>query len=121
MRAIAADEAARALVGLDRLDPTGMAGPDDVGPLCAAGRCFALSGAAQAVYVLTVRNGVVWVDGLKGASGQVDVFEALDAIVTEQAQGARSIALQTKRRGLVAALKPRGYRVSGWILTKELQ
>lgn len=121
VRAIAAAAAAARLAGCERLEPSGLLGPGDLEGLCERGQCFEIEGAASAVYVLTVHNGVVWVDALKGESGQVDVLEALDAVVTAQAAGGRAIAFQTKRRGLVAALKTRGYRVSGWILKKDLQ
>lgn len=121
MRAIAASVAAARLAGCERLEPSGLFGPGDIDELCQRGQCFELDGAASAVYVLTVHNGVVWVDALKGCSGQVDVIEAIDAVVTAQAAGGRAIAFQTKRRGLVAALTKRGYRVSGWILKKDLQ
>lgn len=121
VRAIGAAEAARRLAGCERREPSGLFGPGDIEATCERGQCFEIDGAASAVYVLTVHNGVVWIDALKGSSGQVDVIAAVDEVVTAQATGARSIACQTKRRGLVAALTKRGFRVSGWILKKELQ
>ncbi|HWH83464.1 MAG TPA: hypothetical protein VNU71_14630 [Burkholderiaceae bacterium] len=120
VRRIAGADAARALAGMEALDPRGLCGPGDIEAMCERGQCFELAGAADAVYVLTVRNGIAWVDAAKG-SGPLDLVAALHAIVTEQAEGLRAIALQTARRGMVEKLKRRGFRVTGWILRKELQ
>ena len=121
VRAIGAAEAARRLAGCERREPSGLFGPGDLAATCERGQCFEIEGAAQAVYVVKVHNGVVWIDALKGTSGQVDVIAALDAVVTAQAAGARSIACQTKRRALVAALTKRGFRITGWILKRDMQ
>lgn len=96
-----------------------MTSPADVLAMCERGRCFELSGAASAVYVLSMRNGVVWVDALRG-SGDADVTAVADAVMTAQAEGFDAIALQTRRPGLVRKLKRRGYSVTGWVMRKEL-
>jgi hypothetical protein len=121
VRAIAAGDAAQRLAGCERLDPRGMCGPGDIAAMCERGLCFALEGAADAVYVLQVRNGVVWVDAAKGTGGAVSAMAALDAVLTAQAEGLRAIALQTARPGMVNRLERCGYRVTGWILQKELK
>lgn len=113
-------EAARRLAGMERLDPRGLCGPGDIEAMCEQGQCFAVAGMVDAVYVLNVRNGVVWVDAIKG-SGTIDVTTTLDAIVSEQAKGLNAIACQTPLRGMVRKLERRGFRVTGWILRKELQ
>lgn len=118
LRTIAPDEAARRLAGCERLDPRGIATAADLVAMCQAGQCFALDGAADAVYVLRVVNGMVWVDAARG-SGPVDLTAAIDQLVSTQAAGLRGIALQTRRRGLVAKLQRRGYHVAGWIMKKE--
>lgn len=112
--------AAQAMAGMERLDPRGMTTPDDIKGMCEGGQCFALSGAADAVYVLVVKNGVAWVQAAKGA-GQIDCTEALDAVLTEQARGLNALAMQTARPGLVRKLKKRGWAVTGWIMRKGLQ
>lgn len=119
VRAIASQEAAHALAGLESLDPRGLMAPGDVESVAANGRCFALEGDASAVYVLTVRNDVCWVEAVRGG-GDVDVTAILDSVLTEQARGLAAIALQTARRGLVRKLQKRGYRVTGWVMRKEL-
>lgn len=121
LREIAPAAAAAALAGLEQLDPRGLMAPGDVQDLARAGRCFELAGdQAGAVYVLQVRNGVAWVDALKGAGG-VDWVELIDGVVTAQAEGLSAIGLQTARPGLVRKLQARGYRVTGWVMRKELQ
>lgn len=93
----------------------------DLEVMAERGQCFELSGdQASAVYVLTVRNCVCWVDALKG-SGTVDLVELVDGVLTAQAEGLQAIALQTKRPGLVKKLQRHGYRVTGWVMRKELK
>jgi hypothetical protein len=120
VRRLAPAEAAQALAGCEALDPRGLCAAGDIEAMCERGQCFGLAGPASAVYVLTVRNGVVWVDALKGA-GDVDITAAVDEVLTAQAEGAEAIGLQTRRRGLVRKLQQRGYRVTGWVMRKELQ
>ena len=119
VRAIAPDEAAQALAGCEGLDPRGLTSAADLIAMTKRGQCYALSGAVNAVYVITVRNGVAWVDALKGDGA--DATAAVDAVLTAQAAGLDAIALQTKRRGLVRKLQRHGYSVTGWVMRKELQ
>lgn len=119
-RRIDAAEAAAALVGCESLDPRGLMTPADVEAMARKGQCFEIAGAnACVVYVLTVRNGSVWVDAVKGI-GDVDLTAVLDGVITAQASGMQAIALQTARRGLVKKLQHHGYRVTGWVMRKEL-
>src|SRR5205814_5161465 len=98
---IDAARAARAIAGIERLDPTGMGDASEVEAVTRNGRCFELSGAAaNAVYVVHVRNGVAWVDALQG-SGHVDVSVLVAGLLEQQAAGLDAIAFQTARRGLV--------------------
>ena len=116
---IDAARAARALAGIERFDPVGAMRPEGVEALCQAGECFELSGQVHAVFVVRLVDGIAFVDAAQG-SGDADVTEVLDAILTRQAQGLRAIALQTMRPGLVRKLQRRGYRVAGWILKKDM-
>lgn len=90
--------------------------------MCANAQCFAVSGAIDAVYVLNVRNGVVWVEAIKGASSDGrNVVDTLLTIATEQAKGLRAMACQTPLRAQKRKLERLGFRVTGWILRKELE
>lgn len=112
--------AAQALAGCEAIDPSGMCTRESLSALCAAGQCFEVkAGAAQAVYVVSVCNGVCWVDALMG-SGPADLVAMVDELLTSQAAGLRSIGLQTARPGLVRRALRRGYRVTGWVLRKDL-
>lgn len=118
VRAIGVAEAARRLVGLEALDPTGTTG--DVAELARAGRAFSVEGeGAEAVFVVAVRNGCAFVTAAKGG-GAIDITAAIDRLLTERTQGLQSLACQTARPGLVRKLKARGWRVSGWVMRKEL-
>lgn len=114
------DIAALALASMEHLDPRGMTTADDIKSMCEGGQCFALTGAADAVYVLNVRNGVAWVEAAKGG-GQIDLTHALDSVLTEQAKGLKALGMQTARPGLVRKLKKHGWCVTGWIMRKGLQ
>jgi len=121
LRQISPEVAAQALAGLESLDPRGLMAAGDVHAMACAGECFELEGdLASAIYVLRVRNGVAWVDAIKGA-GEVDLVQLLDGVISAQAQGLEAIGLQTKRPGLVKKLQRHGYRVTGWVMRKELQ
>lgn len=114
---ITEDEALKALGDMTHLAPAGE-------PVCMAdvvrgAHCFRVDGVASAVYVLRPMGDVAWVEAAKGA-GQVDVTEVLDQAMTHQARGFRRLAMQTKRAGLVRKLARRGWKVRGWIMTKEL-
>lgn len=89
--------------------------------MCAASQCFAVSGAVDAVYVLCVRNGVAWVEAIKGTSNSgLNVVDTLLAVATEQAKGLKAFACQTPLRAQKRKLERLGFRVTGWILRKEL-
>lgn len=121
MRRIAAGEAARRLAGVAELDPSGIASNAD--DLTRHGQAFAVdSDAGSAVFVVVVRNGCAFVVAAKGA-GSIDMTEVLDQVVTRGAtnDGCTSVALQTARPGLVRKLQKRGFRVTGWVMRKDLQ
>jgi len=121
VREIAPQLAAQRLAGMEHLDPRGLTAPGEVAAMAGEGRCFEITGdAARAVYVLVVRNGCAWVQAARG-EGRIDLTQLLDAVLTEQAQGLQALACQTARPGLVRKLQRRGWRVSGWVLRKELQ
>lgn len=121
---IAPELAAVDLAGLHILDPRGVMRAADVAGMCQRGRCFSLQGeGARAVYVVRVLGDVAWIDAAHGAApaGGVDLVDAIDAAITEQATGLRRVALQTGRPGLVRKLRRLGYQVDGWILGKALR
>lgn len=121
VRAIAPASASLALAGCEDLDPRGLTSTADLEAMAQRGQCFEISGdQVSAVYVLSVRNGVCWVDALKGC-GSVDLVELVDGVLMAQAAGLDAIALQTKRPGLVKKLQRHGYRVTGWVMRKELK
>jgi hypothetical protein len=108
---------------MERLDPRGMTAPGDLVRMAATGQCFELAGdGVHAVCVVHMRNGCMWVDALKG-DGPVDLVDAVDRLLTAAAEleHLQAIALQTQRRGLVKKLQSHGYRVTGWVMRKDLQ
>jgi hypothetical protein len=115
--------AAKLLAGMDRFDPTGAATPHDVEHDAARGLAFAATHAesgSQAVYVLQVHNGqcrILWCKG----EGAVDWTRTLLPAIELQASELQSVAFQTARPGLVRQARKQGYRVTGWILRKDLQ
>lgn len=118
VRAITPSDAAARLAGLHVADPRGMATGDDTLAMCKAGTCFELSdGCGLAVVVVHERNGVHWVDAAGGSGGR-DLAGAIDHVLT--AAGARSIAFQTKRLGLVRRAQRQGYKVAGYIMRRDV-
>lgn len=118
VRAITPGEAAARLSGLHVADPRGMATDADTRAMCAAGVCFEVrddSGAA--VVVVHERGGVHWIDAAGGGGGR-DLAGAIDQALI--AAGARSIAFQTKRPGLVRRAQRQGYKVAGYIMRRYL-
>lgn len=112
--------AAQLLAGCERLDPAGEATAQGLFDMCQRGECFAIDSAqGSAVYVVRVRNKTAWVDAIKGR-GDMDITAAVDAVLSGQAQGLRSMGFQTARRGLVRKAQARGWRVTGWIMQKEI-
>jgi hypothetical protein len=121
VRPIAADEAQRRLQGVAELDPSGIA--SDAADLTRCGQAFAVEGeGGNAVFVVVVRNGCAFVVAAKGA-GRIDMTQVLDQVVTRGAtnDGCTSIGLQTARPGLVRKLQKRGFRITGWVMKKDLQ
>lgn len=117
LRTISPDEAAKALQGLDGMDPRGLMQPQDIAAMCSNGQCVEIEHeGGKAVMVLTSRNGVLWVNAAAGA-GPVCLTSAMDQAL--QASGARSIAFQTARPGLVRKAKRLGYRVTGYIMRRD--
>jgi hypothetical protein len=110
-------EALQALGDMTHLAPAGE--PVRMADVVRGAHCFRIEGAATAVYVMRPMGDVAWVEAAKGA-GLVDVTEVLDQAMTVQARGFRRLAMQTKRAGLVRKLTRRGWKVRGWIMTKEL-
>lgn len=118
VQAIAPAAAARALAGMHRLDPRGVMDEADVQDLAERGQCFELGGAADAVYVVNVRNGVAWIDALKGTGP--DLVAVVTELLEHQAEGCQALAFQTARPGLVRQAARHGWKVAGWIMRKEL-
>jgi hypothetical protein len=116
---IQAHEAAAVLAGLDAMDPRGIMTPEDIVAMCEVGQCFRVSGAVDAVYVIQVQNGVAWVDAAK-KTGEGDACVGIEAVLVQQAKGLKSMATQTAHAGLVHKLKKQGWRITGWILKKDL-
>lgn len=113
-------EAARRLAGVAALDPSGVTANDD--DLVRHGQAFAIDAeAGSAVFVVAVRNGCAFVVAAKGA-GQIDMTRVLDEVVTRGAtnDGCTSIGLQTARPGLVKKLQRRGFRITGWVMKKDI-
>lgn len=122
VRAIAHDLAAQALAGLAGRDPLGIMEPHDIEALAKAGQCFEVTdGQARAVYVLKVEHGRCSVEAAAGEGAGLDLTEVLDGVITAQAQGLQAVDAQTARPGLVRKLKAKGWRVAGYIITKDLQ
>ena len=121
VRPITAAEAASRLGGVAELDPARInASADD---LTRHGQAFAIDAEdGSAVFVVAVRNGCAFVVAAKG-EGAVDLTAVLDHVVTRGAtqDGCTSVALQTARPGLVRKLQKRGFRVTGWVMRKDLQ
>lgn len=113
--------AAQLLAGSAHLDPCGMATEQDTEAMTSAGQCFAVtSNTSQAVYVVKVKNGVAWVSAMKG-SGATPWGDILLPMIEAQAKGCAAVGFQTTRRGGVKKAQAQGYRITGWIMKKDLQ
>lgn len=116
-------EVAQLLAGIEARDPRGIMQPTDLVRMAYEGACFAAThpeSGSQAVYVLKVRNGQAWVEACKG-SGAVDFTRTLLPAIELQASALDSVAFQTSRRGLVRKAERQGYRVTGYIMRKDLR
>ncbi len=90
--------------------------------LARMGNAFAIDTAdGSAVFVVAQRNGIAFVTAAQGG-GSVDMTVLLDHVVTLGAtnDGCKAIAFQTARPGLVRKLTKRGFRVTGWVMRKDL-
>lgn len=114
--------AASMLAGIEALDPRGIWTAQDIPAVCERGQCFALTvGQAQGVYVLHVQNGRAWVQAAAG-TGPADLTRCgLSAIEAQLAGQCESVSFMTARRGLVLKAAKQGYRVSGYVLRKDLK
>jgi hypothetical protein len=111
-------EAAEALAGLAGLDPRGMVTEADIPAMCEHGTCLRVTeGSSSAVVVVCERNGVSWIEAAAG-DGPDDLTRAIDDALI--AAGARALAFQTARPGLVRRAKRLGYRVTGYIMRRDL-
>lgn len=110
------------LAGVEARDPRGVMTRDDLARLCEQGLCFgaSIAGRAQMVYVLSVRNGQAWVQAAKG-EGAADLTRTMLPVIELQCSELDSVGFQTARPGLVRKAQKQGYRVTGWMLTKELK
>jgi hypothetical protein len=121
LSALAPDLAAGLLAGCSHLDPRGTTTERDIEAMTRGGQCYAATAPqGQCVYVVKIANGVAWVDAIKG-TGPVDWTFAASKIIEAQAKGLRAVAFQTARPGLVRRMKREGYRVTGWVMRKDLQ
>lgn len=121
IRAISPAEALAGLGDMSQLDPRGAMTADDMRALVEGGRCFALDSASgAAVWVLRDLGAVCWVDAMRGA-GSLDLTDIADKVMTEQARGFEALAMQTARPGLRRKLERKGWRVTGWIMRKDLK
>jgi hypothetical protein len=118
---IPAQLASQLLTGCAHLDPSGRCTERDILQIASSGQAFhASAGAAgSCTYVVRVSNGVAWVNALKG-TGAIDWTTVAADMIETQAQGLRAVAFQTARRGLKKLMEKRGYKVTGWIMRKEL-
>lgn len=108
------------LAGFERMDASSRAGPSDIDAMTKRGQCFAAtSDNAQSIYVLQVDNGICWVNAMQGR-GNLDWIAHILPIIEAQAKGCKAVGFETKRRGLVKKAQKQGYRVTGWILKKDL-
>lgn len=116
---IAPEEAACALAGLESLDPTGDMTAAELHAMCERGVCLRLEQGGQAsVMVIRDKGSVLWISALKG-QGLPAAIVAGESIARSNRKSA--IAFQTARPGLVRQMQRRGYRVSGWIMTKDME
>lgn len=117
LRQIPPEQAAQALQGLEALDPRGLMQAADLLAMCRNSRCLQLdTEGGNAVVVVTERNGVVWVNAAAG-SAPACLTSAITQALSES--GARSIAFQTARPGLVRKAERLGYRVTGYIMRRD--
>lgn len=101
-------------------DPAGLEDADSAVVGC---QSFRLDGSAgHAVFTLDgLRSGTVWIRAAAGEGPGDMTAQTLQAIEAMAAQvQARRLGFQTARPGLVRKAARHGYRVTGWILQKDL-
>lgn len=117
---ISPKEAAQALSGLGHLDPSGRCTEGGLRAMCEASRCVQVTdghgGLAVVVYELD-EGGTAWVCAAVGQGGR-DLTAAIDDAM--RSLGARAVAFQTKRRGLVRRAERLGYALTGYIMRRDL-
>ncbi|WP_417284672.1 hypothetical protein [Comamonas sp.] len=127
-RAAALSEALPLLqrAGAKRCDTS--AGLLSVEEVARGGACFVVEqgGVPVMAYALGLTThdagGVLWVTAAGGNLPGGDLTASILPLIEQQgrAVGARQVAMQTRRRGLVAKLERQGYHVAGYILRKNL-
>lgn len=129
---IAPAAALQFLAGLESLDPWGQMTAQDLATVCERGECFAVEGAAHAVYVLELDGADCWVNAARSRPGGADVVALLSAVLPAQVAGAaRTLKFTTRRPGLVRRSRRHGWRIGatlarggavvGWTMQKDLQ
>lgn len=114
---IAPADAAHALAGLSAADPRGLLDEGDIADMCQRGECVRLVDGHGRVGVFLLRmhpsRGAVWIEAAGGGGGD-DMCAAMHGMLVRA--GARSIAFQTARPGLVRRTRRLGYEQTGVIM-----
>lgn len=106
---------------LSELDPRGIWTPADLLAECEQSLCVGVtSGGGQGVYAVQAQNGVAWVAAAAGEGADWTRL-GLGAIEAHAAGDCEAVAFMTARRGLVLKASRLGYRVTGYVLRKELK
>lgn len=119
VREVSREHAVRAFQARPVSDPRGLATPETI---AARGAAFELqTGNGSGVFVLERKGDQVWVHGASGQAAE-DLTAIGLKLIEQGAQlaGARQVAFSTARRGLVRKAERAGYRVTGWIIVKDL-
>lgn len=119
-RGLSASEAAQALRAAGLRAPLEC---DTAERIAQHGECFALDfGRGAGVCVLRRDGNVLWVDAAAATRGDgltEDGLQFVQAIARRI--GARKIAFETNRRGLVRKARKAGCRVVGFVMEKDVQ
>jgi len=124
VRAIDPATAAGLMAGLEAIDPTGMLKPGGVADLCERSQCFELvAGPVRFVWAAIIRNDVLWLQAGKSANDRADAMPAIVRALDAQAisNGCTRVSMQTARRGMARKLARHGYRITGYIVSKDLK
>lgn len=112
-------DAAQAVSKAALYDPRGTSTPES---LAAVGPAFALHTTDGVGAFVVKKNGIqLWVEAAVGQSPD-DLTDMGMSIIEEMARKAdcTEVAFQTARTGLVKKATQNGYRVTGWILKKDI-